>query len=230
MAYTERMARGAARIPENRVFLLSPAHCGGRRAQLVMSPRATFPLAARLRSPTGAPLGEVMSFLSGLYFRGKLAYARTFGRPPAHTARATAGGVLIITAHAGLVASETAVTVETLRAAAGVPISADNPVYRRPLETTARALDALIGAGCEVVLLGSIASTKYVDALAEVFGSRLRFPVDFVGRGDMSRGGLLLRCVAERRELAYVPLEGAVRHGPRPPKLPPVRHLAARAP
>src|SRR5690606_20239197 len=62
-----------------RVFLLSPAHCGGRRAQLLLNEAAEFPLAQRIRSPEGAPLGEVFSFLSGLYFRGKLTYARRFG-------------------------------------------------------------------------------------------------------------------------------------------------------
>jgi hypothetical protein len=59
-----------------------------------------------------------------------------------------------------------------------------------------------------------------VDVLAPVLGDRLRFPAEFVGRGDMSRGGLLLRCVAEGRELGYIPLAGAARHGPRPPRLP----------
>ena len=48
-----------------------------------MSDRATFDLAVRLRGPGGAALGEVFSFMSGLYFRGKLAYARTFPAPPA---------------------------------------------------------------------------------------------------------------------------------------------------
>ena len=69
------------------------------------------------------------------------------------------------------------------------------------------------------VLLGSIASGKYVDVLLEVFGSRLCFPAEFAGRGDMSRGGLMLRCVASGEELGYVPLVGAERHGKRPPKL-----------
>jgi len=41
----------------------------------------------------------------------------------------------------------------------------------------------------------------------------------FVGRGDMSRGGLLLRSVRYEVELDYVPVAGAVRHGPRPPRL-----------
>jgi len=42
----------------------------------------------------------------------------------------------------------------------------------------------------------------YVGALAAAFGDRLRFPVEFVGRGDMSRGGLLLRSGAVRLFLA----------------------------
>ena len=79
-----------------------------------------------------------------------------------------------------------------------------------------------IGADCEVVLLGSIASPKYVDVLlGRSSATGCVFPVDFVGRGDMSRGGLLLRQVADGVELEYVPVAGAVRHGARPPKLPP---------
>ena len=95
-----------------------------------------------------------------------------------------------------------------------------NGRYRRPLEQSARALAAEIGAECEVVLLGSVASPKYVDVLGGIFGERLRFPIDFVGRGDMSRGGLLLRRAQEGVELEYVPVAGAVLHGSRPPKLP----------
>ena len=30
----------------------------------------------------GAPIGEVFSFLSSLYFRGKLTYAQRFAAPP----------------------------------------------------------------------------------------------------------------------------------------------------
>jgi hypothetical protein len=195
----------------SRVFLLSPANCGGERAQLLFSPRAAFPLAQRLRAPGGAPLGEVMSFVSGLYFRGKLAYAATFGVP------------LVITADAGLRPAETPVTLATLRASARVDIHARNARYRRPLEASARAVAALLEPDDTVTLLGSIASDKYVDVLLAIFGERLTFPVDFVGRGDMSRGGLLLRCVRAGRELPYVPVAGAIRHGARPPRLERVR-------
>ena len=205
------------------VFLLSPANCGGNRARIVMSERATFDLATRLRSTTGAPLGEVFAFLSGLYFRGKLAYGRAFACPP-EGAELEANGVFVITPNAGLRSPDTVVTLDAIRAFARVDVSVDNPKYRRPLERSARALAAEIG-DCPVVLLGSIASTKYVEVLLSIFGERLLFPQEFVGRGDMSRGGLLLRCVAAREELTYVPVAGAVRHGARPPKLDPATRV-----
>ena len=62
----------------SRIFLLSPANCGGNRARIVMSERATFDLAVRLRQRDGVSIGEVFAFMSGLYFRGKLAYGLAF--------------------------------------------------------------------------------------------------------------------------------------------------------
>ena len=178
---------------------------------MMLSPRAGFPLARQLRTPGGAPLGDVFSFLSGLYFRGKLAYARAYAADEA--------GVLVITPHAGLRRAATPVTGDELRAAARVDISLTNPTYREALQASATQLAAALGPAARVVLLGSIASDKYVSILGAVFGERLLFPVDFVGRGDMSRGGLLLRCVREGRQLDYVPVLGATRHGARPPRL-----------
>jgi len=49
------------------------------------------------------------------------------------------------------------------------------------------------------------------------------FPPAFVGRGDMSRGGLMLRCVDSGIELEYAPIAGATRNGRRPPRLEPLR-------
>lgn len=172
----------------------------------------------RLRGTEGATLGEVFSFLSGLYFRGKLAYARAFARAPEGVP-----GILVITPNEGLRLESERVDLPRLRRFAQVDIDEENPRYRRPLLRDARTLAAQAGPRCEVVLLGSVASGKYVDLLAAVFGARLRFPAAFVGRGDMSRGGLMLRCVQDGRELDYVPLTGAPRHGPRPPKLAPLR-------
>lgn len=190
---------------------------------MVASPDARFDLAQRLRSPGGAPLGEVFSFVSGLYFRGKLAYARRFARPPDPDDPMVANGVLVITPNAGLRTADTPVTIESFEKFARVPIAADNASYREPLVRAARALDRAAGPACEVVLLGSIASGKYVEVLQPIFGDRLLFPPDFIGRGDMSRGGLLLRCVAADLELPYVSLRGATRHGVRPPKLEPLK-------
>ena len=174
---------------------------------------ASFDLAVRLRQPGGAPLGEVFSFLSGLYFRGKLAYARAFATPPQGVA-----GAYVITSSRGLLPVDTAVTADDLRAFGEVDIESTDVRYRQPLQRTARELLRAAG-NSEIVLLGSVASGKYVDVLLEMFGSWLTFPQEFVGRGDMSRGGLMLRCVDENRELTYVPVVGAVRNGKRPPKL-----------
>lgn len=213
---------------EARVFILSPANCGGTRAKQALSPRAQFALAAALRSADGAPLGELFAFVSGLYFRGKLTYARRFARPPEPGNPVVADGVHVITPNAGLRSPDTRVTHAAVRAFARGDIDASNARYRRPLETSARALLTAIGPDCDVVLLGSVASPKYVDVLTSIFGERLRFPIEFVGRGDMSRGGLLLRHAREGRELTYVPVVGAVLHGARPPKLPPLARSAAQ--
>jgi len=190
---------------------------------MVMSERATFDLAVRLRRREGVSIGEVFAFMSGLYFRGKLAYGRAFAQPPDPLSEITGAGVFVITPTAGLRSVDTPVTIAALKAFADVDVAVDNPRYRRPLERSARALEADIGPECEVVLLGSIASPKYVDVLQAIFGARLMFPADFVGRGDMSRGGLMLRCVAGREELRYIPVAGAVRNGQRPPKLAPLK-------
>jgi len=197
-----------------RVFLLSPAWCGGERAQMLFRPAAEFDLAVRLRSEGGAPLGEAFAFLSGLYFRGKLAYASAYARPPRGVP-----GVLVITPSEGLLPPDERVDLARLQRFAGVPVSAADERYRTPLLRDAAALGERLGPLGEVVLLGSVATGKYADLLEAILGERLLFPPDFVGRGDMSRGGLLLRCVDEGRELAYRTLRGAVRHGPRPPKL-----------
>jgi hypothetical protein len=190
------------------IFLLSPAHCGGKRAQILLNERATFPLAERLRSPTGVTLGEAFSFLSGLYFRGKLAYAERFARPPAGER-----GVQVITTDRGLLAADAAIVSKDLREFGTSDIRLDHPGYREPFARDLARLSQYPQA--DVVLLGSVATGKYVDVLLEFIGERLLFPRDFVGRGDMSRGALLLRAVREGAELAYEPVAGAIRRGRR---------------
>ncbi len=197
----------------DRVFLLSPASCSGARGHLLLGRTASFDLALRLRNG-GAPLGEVFSFVSALYFRGKLTYAQRFAAPPAGRP-----GVLVITSNRGLLVPETAVATSDLRAFARVPIDAANRGYAGPLREAAEELRAQLPRDAEVVLLGSVATPKYVAVLLEAFGRSLLFPADFVGRGDMSRGGLLLRAARAGAELEYLPIDGARRHGPRAAKL-----------
>ena len=205
-----------------RVFLLSPANCSGRRAQQTLALHAQSSLATKLRGLGGVPIGELFAYMSGLYFKGKLTYAQRFAAPPDLANPIVGRGVHVITPNAGLRGPDTPVTADAVRAFAAAAVDPSNESYRRPLEQSARLLLDEIG-DCEVVLLGSIASPKYVDILLAIFGSRLCFPIDFVGRGDMSRGGLLLRQAAAGVELEYAPVAGAVRHGRRPPKLPPLR-------
>jgi len=200
------------------VFLLSPAYAGGDRARMMMNERAQFDLARRLRSDDLPTLGEVFAFLSGLYFRGKLAYAQAFAEPAA-----AGGDVLVITPNRGLVRADQRIGIPDLKAFAEVDIDEDDPRYRKPLQRDVRKLAKALP-GVEMILLGSIATGKYVDVLLENFGERLLFPAEFVGRGDMSRGGLLLRCAVDRCELTYIPVAGAVRKGKRPPKLEPRRY------
>jgi hypothetical protein len=189
----------------------------------VLSPKATFSVAEQLRSPEGARLGDIFAFISGLYFRGKVTYARRFACPPEADNEIVGSGVLVITPNAGLRSPDIYVTERALRGFASGDIDAANARYRRPLERSARTLLREIGPDCDVVLLGSVASPKYVDVLLGLFGERLRFPSDFVGRGDMSRGGLLLRSARTGVELDYTQVAGAVLHGARPPKLPPIK-------
>jgi len=209
---------GAARTSD-RIFLLSPAWAGGRRAQTILNRRGQFDLAKRLRSKTGAPIAEVFTFLSGLYFRGKIAYANAFAR-----SANGACGVFVITPTRGLVDARSAITLPDLREFAAVDIDESDPRYRKPLEQSVRRLAKNVPRDCEVVLLGSIATGKYINVFLKHFEKRLRFPADFVGRGDMSRGGLMLRCAVDRQELRYISVAGAILNGKRPPKLVPRRH------
>jgi len=191
------------------VFLLSPAFCGGRRAAILLNTKSDAVTAREFRSGQMS-LGRAFAFMSGLYFRGKLTYADRFG------------DALVITPTRGLQPPSLPFTLKLLREFAVGDVSLDNPGYRRALERDALALAGRVGDTGQVVLLGSVASGKYVDILLPILGDRLRYPVDFIGRGDMSRGGLMLRSAASGVELEYQSLTAGVRpRGPRPPKLDP---------
>ena len=199
-----------------RIFLLSPANIAGIRARFVMREDAEFEMAVRLRQ-RGVSLGELFSFISGLYFRGKWAYARTFCEVPPNL-----HGALVITSSGGLVSADAVITLERLQEISSGKLDPTDRRYRTLLERDAQSLAGICGKNCQIVLLGSIATPKYVEPLLTVFGEQLMFPAEFVGRGDMSRGGLMLRRVQSGEPLTYLPLLGATRHGPKPPKLPPV--------
>jgi hypothetical protein len=198
------------------IFILSPAKTSGERANLIYNPGARFDLARRLQKGGAVALEEVFSFLSGLYFRGKAKYARAFARPPKGIS-----GAFVITSNRGLLPIDLPVTLEELRAFSSVPIEPKEPRYLEPLSRGAELIAGVIRGQCAVVFLGSISTSRYVEPLLRAFGERLLFPPAFVGRGDMSRGGLLLRAASAERELEYAPLSGAIRHGNRPERLGP---------
>jgi hypothetical protein len=181
-----------------RIFLLSPANCTGKRAGWLLRKDGASPLAQRLRAD-GATIGEIFTFMSGLYFRGKMAYARTFADP-----NAGYSGIQVIVPGLGLCPPDVKIDLSGLRAIARVRVDLDDRRYVVPLRRDLALLAAHTDAADTVVLLGSLATPKYMEPLKEIFGPRLRFPEEFIGRGDMSRGSLMLRCAAERRELTYV--------------------------
>src|SRR5579863_1973251 len=167
--------------PRARIFLLSPANASGIKGQRLLNSTSQSDLAQRLRS-SGAPLGEIYRFISSLYFRGKLDYARKFNNPPRGVA-----GVHIITG-AGLMLPETVVTLAELRRISSTSIDANNASYRLPLDADLVRLREASDGDTSIILLGSIATSKYITPLKEIFGKRLLFPCDFLGLGDMSRG------------------------------------------
>lgn len=187
--------------------MLSPASSSGKRAELLFNDRAEFDIARRVRTTEGAPLGDVFSFLSGLYFRGKLTYSRAFARAPV----GVASGIHVITPSDGLSTPDASVTLKDLERFASVPIDVDEKRYRLPLERDAERLAETVGPGCQVVLLGSVATRKYVDVLEPILGARLVFPIEFLGHGDMARGGMLLKRVTSGVELDYIPVSDPLR-------------------
>jgi hypothetical protein len=187
-----------------RVFLISPVRLDGVRGHQLRHGGGA--LAKRLRTREGVPVAEAFAYVSGLYFRGKLSYARTFARPPAGS-RWLADGALVITANRGLVPADSHLTLAQLEAFVETAIDADEPGFTRPLLRDAARLAEGIGETGEVVLLGSVATAKYVAPLVEVLGSRLVYPASLKGLGDMSRGALLLRAARSRAELEYAPAD-----------------------
>jgi hypothetical protein len=184
--------------PVHRVFLLSPANCSGKRAGYLLNGRSETPLAQRLRSG-GAPIGEVFTFMSALYFRGKIAYASAFALPPAGW-----DGVQVIVPGRGLRPAAEPIDSRDLKKIASVEVDLEDRRYTRPLRRDAGRLAGELAPSDRVILLGSVATKKYLQPLHEILGPRLHYPAAFIGLGDMSRGSLMLKCAAEGRELDYV--------------------------
>src|ERR1700745_3419246 len=134
-----------------RIFLLSPAYAGGQRARMILSDRAEFELARELRCKHGAPIAEVFYFFSGLYFRGKIAYATAFARPAPGIP-----GVFVITPTRGLVDVKTRIRLDDLREFAAVEIRSEDSRYRAPIKRDARVLARRLPCRSEIILLGSI--------------------------------------------------------------------------
>jgi hypothetical protein len=185
------------------IFLISPANLNGLRAKQLASPRAKFATALRYQSPEGVPIADAFAFMSALYFRGKIAYARHFADPP--------DGVLIITSGYGLVPPDWRLNEERMKRMKKIDVDVASRSYTKPLRDHARQLASMLAPDAQVVLLGSVATGKYVDVLKPILGPWLRFPKVFAGLGDMARGGLMLRAVRADKELEYTTLD-APRH------------------
>jgi hypothetical protein len=101
---------------------------------MLLNPHSKSELTQQLRT-TGIPLDEAFSFMSSLYFRGKLAYATTF-------AKSVIGlpTTLVITPSRGLLRPETIVKIEDLADISAERIEVHNPKYRDPLERDLRLL------------------------------------------------------------------------------------------
>ena len=191
-----------------KLFLLSPASLNGTKAKQLTSPRAQFATARRYQSAEGVPIGEAFAFMSSLYFRGKLAYARRFAEP---SPLIGGDGIFVITSGYGLVPIDWALNEERYKRMKKIDVDVATRNYVKPLRDHAQLLARALEADAQVVLLGSVATGKYVDVLRPILGDRLRFPALFAGLGDMSRGGLMLRAAREGRELPYTTLD-APRH------------------
>ena len=119
------------------------------------------------------PLGEVFTYLSALYFRGKLAYAQAYAAPPPGCP-----GVWIITPTAGLVPHDVLIRLPKLRGFGRVPIHLKNRLYCSSLRRSARKLAGDIGPNCELILLGSIGTENISISSRRFSAAGCAFPLN----------------------------------------------------
>jgi len=190
------------------ILLLSPANVSGTRARQMISPRAMSAAGLAYRSPGGVTIANAFTFMSALYFRGKHAYARAFATEDPRIGTTA----FVIAPGFGLVPLDWRLDQERMKKLARTKIDVRSRSYTMSLQKSCRELEARLAPDDTVVLLGSVASGKYVDVLEPVFGGRLRFPRIFAGMGDMKRGSVMLKAAASGVALEYVDLSHR-RHG-----------------
>jgi hypothetical protein len=161
-------------------------------------------LAHRLRA-SGLTIEDAFCFLSSLYFRGKVAYARRFGSE--QSGHADAPEAWVIAPGFGLLPPHEPVDLDRLRRLRRVRVDPKSRSYRTPLHECASRIAERLAPDGRAILLGSLATGKYIDVLRPIFGDRLAAPRAFIGVGDMSRGGLMLQAVRSGIELDYVVVE-----------------------
>jgi len=156
------------------------------------------------------PSARCSASSSGLYFRGKLTYSRMFGR------------VLVITPGPRAARRGRDPDARRLARDRGDRITSEDPRFREPLERDAVELGARLDGADRVVLLGSIANGKYVGPDRAPSRREALFPRrSWTRRHEPRRAPPPLPCV-DRHELDTSD-RGAVRRGPRPPRLTPLR-------
>jgi hypothetical protein len=204
-----------------RVFILSPARSDGVRAGYLANPKTSIAMGLELQANIKQPIGKVFTFLSGLYFRGKVAYAERFSAS-AGLAASPSVGAWVITSNQGLLPLHAPIGLDDLQSFSRTPIALGEPRYEEPLRRDLARLISDDNSATEYVLLGSVSTDKYTEALVSILGERVLFPVEFLGRGDMSRGALMLRQSRVGEELEYAPLAGILKPRKRLAKATPV--------
>ena len=177
------------RCAQPRVFLLSPAHLGGERARILMRPEASFDLAARVREKRRCArrrdlrVSERALLPRQAHLRGRVRGGAASPRSRRPTSSPPTAGWPPCTS--------ASITRARPRWAASTSTA------RRGLSQAARARRQEAGEA-DRRRRGGAARLGGVDevhrrARARCSSARLVCPVDFVGRGDMSRGSLMLQ-------------------------------------